>query len=318
MGRALAVADNAAWRGGLALYRAKDYARACPLLRQAAEAAGTHGEIWADLGLCELRWGRKAQSIQASNLAVRYGDEKTRKAAYFNLGLAGVRLVPPDTADTETCVRLQPPEELACARRFVACGKTHPTSFLGQITVRISDLWIFSCEGKDCPRKTPPSPPCREEPGTFCPRSGIDLLHDESAAGTGPLPEWTCKISDAVASRGKQCQQQKGADAAACLKTACAAARHWQQETVMSREEWPELQEELESWGSRHDCKYCAESRIQTQCTLVSINPCSGRAGAVCRVNRSDKNSQLGTKSVSPPKTTVREFIFSIAPLPGG
>ncbi|WP_342375397.1 hypothetical protein NVS55_29445 [Myxococcus stipitatus] len=314
---ALAQPAGSDWEAGLSLYRAKDYARACPLLRKAAEAAGPQGEPWADLGLCELKRGRKAESIRASQLAVRHGDEKTRKAAYFNLGLAGVSLAPKDVKNSRACVPLTLPNELECKQRFVVCGQTHDWYGYAYFEERTSELLILPCDGGDCPTQIPADPDCAGPSSEKCSMARIELSSERVHRGMGSTPAWSCTESSAVESRAMACAQKKGANEAACMKTACDEARRWQRAEESSRAEWTELQEELESWDSLHECKTCYEGRTQTECTLVSLNPCTGRAGAVCREQRSARDTRIGQDSVWPAKTFAQEFTFRLAPLPG-
>jgi Flp pilus assembly protein TadD len=84
-----ADAPRSAWARGIALFKQTRYDEACSLLAQAAAQTPTNGAIWGDLGLCEFKRGNTAASIHASLLAVRHGDERVRKSAYFNLYLAG-------------------------------------------------------------------------------------------------------------------------------------------------------------------------------------------------------------------------------------
>jgi hypothetical protein len=110
------VAKGSAWSRGLALYKQSKFAAACPLLAEAATTAAENGAIWADLGSCELKRGDKAASIHASLLAARFGDERVRKNAYFNLHLAGY-----EAGVSGACGALAVPAELACSVPAFAC-----------------------------------------------------------------------------------------------------------------------------------------------------------------------------------------------------
>src|SRR5215471_13419362 len=86
---------RALWKQALTDYKKKDYVAACPLFARAAEAAPKNGAIWGDLGLCYFKLGGAATSIHPSRLAARFGDERVRRAAYYNLGLAGASITLP-------------------------------------------------------------------------------------------------------------------------------------------------------------------------------------------------------------------------------
>jgi Flp pilus assembly protein TadD len=75
-----------------------EFDKACPLFAQVTQRQPRNGAAWADLSLCELRRGRKDEALAASWRAVRLGDEKARRHAYFNLAQLGVRLPLPSQA----------------------------------------------------------------------------------------------------------------------------------------------------------------------------------------------------------------------------
>lgn len=101
------------------LYRAGNYSQACPLFEEVTRARPEDGAAWADLGLCELRRGRREASIEASLRAVRHGDERARASAYHNLSLARHHIEVPSAAGS--CLELEAPAGLACTRRARLC-----------------------------------------------------------------------------------------------------------------------------------------------------------------------------------------------------
>jgi hypothetical protein len=107
-----------------ALYRAGRYVEACPLFEQVTRARPEDGAAWADLGLCELRRGRREASIQASLHAVRVGEEQVRLNAYYNLSLAGHRI--PMPTEQHSCQELEAPAALSCAQRARVCAASRP------------------------------------------------------------------------------------------------------------------------------------------------------------------------------------------------
>jgi len=136
----------------LAAFKRKDYARACPLFAEAARAQPENGAVWADLGLCELKRGRKAESVRASLRAVLKG--RTRTNAYFNLGQAGVALPFPPPG---RCTAWKAPDELGCPQRVEACHVSlQGFGYKGQ--GRNSFALLGRC-GEGCPRPSVPENP---------------------------------------------------------------------------------------------------------------------------------------------------------------
>jgi hypothetical protein len=71
------------------LYRAENYAEACPLFQQVTELTPSRGAAWAELGLCLARVpAARALAVALTQQAILLSprDAKTRKAAYYNLG----------------------------------------------------------------------------------------------------------------------------------------------------------------------------------------------------------------------------------------
>ncbi|HWA73114.1 MAG TPA: hypothetical protein VG937_12285 [Polyangiaceae bacterium] len=126
------AADSAAadWRKGLALYKQKQFDQACPLFESAAAAKKTNGAIWGDLGLCELKRGEITASVRASSLAVRFGSEKVRLAAYYNLNSASFAVELPK-AD---CALLPSTPGLGCEKSITVCKKHWENFGTGQAT----------------------------------------------------------------------------------------------------------------------------------------------------------------------------------------
>ena len=73
----------------LKAYRTNDFATACPLFRQVAEARPRDAGNWADLGLCLLKSGSTAEGLEVSTRALKLADEtgdgSAKKAAAYNL-----------------------------------------------------------------------------------------------------------------------------------------------------------------------------------------------------------------------------------------
>jgi hypothetical protein len=105
------------WQKALALYKQKKYDAACPLFESAAKAKPQNGAIWGDLGLCELKRGHVVASVHASRLAVRFGNDKVREAAYHNLGLASASVELPPSG----CITILSTPESGCSKAAFAC-----------------------------------------------------------------------------------------------------------------------------------------------------------------------------------------------------
>lgn len=121
---------SADWRKALALYKKKQFDLACPLFEAAAQAKKTNGAIWGDLGLCELKRGNTQASVQASTQAVRFGSEKVRIAAYYNLALAEFALALPKSG----CATVPSTPELGCEKTAAVCSLAWENFGSGQAT----------------------------------------------------------------------------------------------------------------------------------------------------------------------------------------
>jgi hypothetical protein len=127
LGSSLATAAFA--QSALQLYRSGDYERACPLFEAQTRRQPQDGAAWVDLALCEEKRGKREKARHANMLAIRWGDEKTRKNAYFNLWRMkeGVDLAPFDSLGdsangSHKCLALRAAPELACTAEVRACA----------------------------------------------------------------------------------------------------------------------------------------------------------------------------------------------------
>jgi hypothetical protein len=69
-----------------AAYDAMQFKQACPLFEKVTKLLPEDGAAWADLALCQFRMKKKDAGVRAALQALRFGDERTRKSTYFNLG----------------------------------------------------------------------------------------------------------------------------------------------------------------------------------------------------------------------------------------
>jgi hypothetical protein len=106
-------------------YRGKRYAAACPLYQRLVELQPDDPPAMADLAVCLQRLGRSADAVAANQKAIAlgarteqsdYGDEPTRRHAYYNLAKLGeVVKLPPGR-----CGKLAPAP--GCERSLWACA----------------------------------------------------------------------------------------------------------------------------------------------------------------------------------------------------
>jgi len=125
----LSLATEAFAQSAHQLYRSGDYERACPLFQAETRRRPEDGAAWADLALCEEKRGKQEMARRANMLAIRWGNEQTRKSAYLNLWRmkAGVDLTPfgplGHGADGERkCLALRAAPELACTGEVRVCA----------------------------------------------------------------------------------------------------------------------------------------------------------------------------------------------------
>ena len=279
------VVKGSAWSRGLALYKQSKFAAACPLLTEAATSAVENGAIWADVGLCELKRGDKAASVHASLLAARFGDERVRKNAYFNLHLAGY-----EPGVYGECGALAEPAELACNMPAFAC--TGDWAAYGSRSGRSGTVAVFAADEEDA-------------------RARRDEIAGALGGETGPgevavsesqlcfdtwcqLNGWRCEESAQVSRRAETCFAkaigplptdpclQDGAACETfqrCHKEACAAAEGAIDRTP-SAKPWPAVVREHDE-NIANCYGNCVEANTLS-CTVVVVDPCQNRIGYVC------------------------------------
>jgi hypothetical protein len=103
------------------LYRSGDYDRACPLFEKETRLRPRDGAAWADLAICEEKRGDREKARHANALAIRWGNERTRKHAYFNLWQMEAALEFPGPRDTPRCRALRAAPELECSDEIWSC-----------------------------------------------------------------------------------------------------------------------------------------------------------------------------------------------------
>jgi hypothetical protein len=278
-------AKGSAWSRGLALYKQSKFAAACPLLAEAAAAAPENGAIWADLGLCELKRGDKAASVHASLLAARFGEERVRKNAYFNLYLAGYEL----GVDGE-CGALVAPAELACSAPTFAC--TGDWTAHGTRSGTNGTVAIFDATEKDArARRDDIAGPLGGDSGP----GEIALAESQLCFDTWcQLNAWRCEESAQVSRRAETCFQKALGPLPASLcsqdGTACETFRRCHQQACAAAEDaidgtpgakpWPAVvREHDEKMANCHS--NCVEGNTLS-CTVVVVDACQNRIGYAC------------------------------------
>jgi hypothetical protein len=280
------VAKSSAWSRGLALYKQSKFASACPLLTKAAATAAENGAIWADLGLCELKRGDKAASIHASLLAARFGDERIRRNAYFNLHLAGYE---PGEYGGE-CSALAAPAELACSRPAFAC--TGDWTAYGSRSGTSGTVAVFDANREDAQARRD------DVAGGLGGETGpgeVAVSESQVCFDTWcQLNGWRCEESAQVSKRAETCFQKALGPLPAdlCLQdgAACQTFRRCHQEACATAEDaihgtpgakpWPAVEREHEEYTS--NCYgNCVEGN-RLSCTIVVVDPCQNRIGYVC------------------------------------
>lgn len=180
-----AALDTAAadWRKALALYKQKQFDRACPLFEAAATAKKDNGAIWGDLGLCQLKRGETDASVRASLLAVRFGNDKVRLAAYYNLRKAEFAVALP-----KDCALLPSTAGLGCEKSVAVCSKYWENFGTGQSTNGTALYFADSVEHAAAFAQEIQPPSYRDSI-----RSGLVLSEDQVCHGwCGGHPEVGC------------------------------------------------------------------------------------------------------------------------------
>jgi hypothetical protein len=284
-------AEEAAWRGqwrtALALYKKKQFDAACPLFESVAQAQPKNAAVWGDLGLCELKRGTaesESASIHASRMAVRFGDERIRKAAYYNLGLASVKESLPDDA----CTTLSAPGEAQCPRSGVVCVKSWQTS--GRVFRTSGSVALFARTQADAERQRDDFSELDPELDNL--QSGVVLYREsENSCGTWCAANaWQGQDSSLVMRQAMACdQKQKGplpgppdlcvsggkrcSDIIECVQSVLS---HESDSPPIARE-WGRMRQKCES-----ECTAGADSSPSPTCSVVHVDACRGYVGVVC------------------------------------
>jgi hypothetical protein len=295
-------ADNASWRGqwrtALALYKKKQYEAACPLFASVAQSQPKNGAVWGDLGLCELKRNTPeslAASVHASRLAVRFGDERVRKAAYYNLGLAEVKESLPD----EGCTMISAPSEAACTKTAAVCTKTWRTS--GTVYQSYGGVAFLARTAAEAERLRDEFPDL--DPSADAIRTGVSLYEGaENSCGSWCAGHaWQSDDSSLVMKQALACEQKQRGPLAGAIDVCVARGKrcsdilgcaeailsHTEDSPAVARE-WARLRGKCEK-----ECTAGANSDPETTCTVVHVDACRGYAGVVCSTPKSGGGATL-------------------------
>jgi tetratricopeptide (TPR) repeat protein len=256
------------------LYRAGRYDEACPRFEAVTRARPGDGAAWADLGLCELRRGRREASLRASLRAVREGDERVRASAYHNLSLAGQRVPVPTAAGV--CVDVEAPAELACSQRARVC--THEVSEDGSGGgIRYRGVWLTGADNLA-------APPENEDDSRV---DGVAVSLSASMWISSKRCDFAWSFRPPVLERvAARCRAASSEDAD-CDRRARLALSEALAPTGEGAPTFPVTDGEKEEArvASRQCLRELAEEERQgsgTYCHLVAVDPCRRRVGVAC------------------------------------
>lgn len=276
-------------------YRAGHYKEACEKFKLATDLAPKNGAIWADLGLCLQKQGRKQQALEADHRALVHGDPRTRRNVYFNLSRLETRV---DLPPVDKCGPLAAApgckESLnACTFRWMQNGSHGGIEGLG---VRIGRTPEAAKAGEsECARETVPAIPrgleLHEPWGDNECLSDILLEADEWTGGIVENDyEWNCERSDAVRDEAIVCLTRTPGcsdsmrpcelNNSECFREACA--RQTRSPSAEVKKEQKRLLEAFRA-AQRAQERYLKEQAIKITCHVVAANACAGVVGVTCQ-----------------------------------
>lgn len=291
-GRAQAVGWRAEWTKALDLYKKKEYGAACPLFQSAAAHQPKNGAIWGDLGLCLLKLeapGSRDASIHASRLAVRFGDERVRKNAYFNLNRAGAKESLPD----DGCTSVAAPPEAECKKSAAVCVKSwDSTGWVFQTSGKVA---LFARSAVDAERQRDMLNDLDPTPDMIA--QGVSLVKssDNSCSSWCDFHAWDAVEPSMLKEQALACLEkrpgpfsnkpdpcvQKGKRCADFLDCVQAVLSHVRDSPAIARES------DRVRASCRAECEAGADSD-SSDCSVVHVDPCSARVGVVCTTRTPD------------------------------
>lgn len=257
----------------LRLYRAGKYDQACPLFEKLAQTAKTDGSLWADYSLCEWKRGGSSWNMEwSAHKAFRFGDERTRKNALFNLHQAERRAqLPPLNAPQPMVVCAYGSTDSDCPNAppiwMCVVPWNHQGSGGGESGTRIA----FGADTDEL---------VSVMRGDEVPDSSVDLeFTDEAFCGWCEAHAWDCASSRVVQPEFDKCvARSKGVDGGdfACLQTVCDKAQRAYEE---DRSIWPAAADEIKK--AHEQCRNCGVQE-ERECEILVVDTCQRRVGYYC------------------------------------
>jgi len=286
---------RALWKRALSEFKKKNYEAACPLFASAAEAQPKNGAVWGDLGLCYVKLGGAASSIHASRLAAHFGNEAVRKAAYYNLGLAGDRVTLPDGG----CDEVPSSEEAQCKKSLFACTKSWSGS--GIVFYQSGTVAFFgrtqaeAQEGSDGMREL--------DPDASSIAAGLALFeeHSNSCGSWCDMHAWETTGGSAVQKQVEAClEKRKGpyrGPPDPCVREGkrCTEFRECAEAILSHAGDIPAIARE---WDRMHtkcvtECDSNDDGAPRPECRVVYADACRGHLGVVCETRKEHGRSTL-------------------------
>jgi hypothetical protein len=284
--RAEAVGWPVEWTKALALYKNKEYRAACPLFKSAAAHQPRNGAIWGDLGLCLLKLetlGSRDASIHASRLAVRFGDERVRKNAYFNLNLAGVKESLPD----DGCTTVAAPPEAECKKSAAVCVKSWGST--GRVFQTSGKVAFFARSALDAERERDRLNDIDPTPDMIAGGVSLAKASDNSCSSWCDFYAWDAVEPSMFKEQALACLEkrrgpfpskpdpcvQKGKRCTDFLDCVQAVLSHVRDSRPIARES------DRVRASCRAECEAGADSD-SSECSVVHVDACSARVGVVC------------------------------------
>ena len=316
-------AAAAARAEGTKLFRAKNFAAACPKFEAAAQLAPEDPEPLADLALCKQRLGDTGAAEQINRQVIDLGSKgkaltdprfaRSRRHAYFNLHQ--MQTQPryfPEKEKRKACGELTPEE--GCSKKLFYCEDSATTggSWMTQDCTRVSiatsaEAARFDEEDTDPATREHPKPDFGELTEPFQPTPVVvedeeSVTYLESYSDTVnewrcDESAWSCDRSDAVAAQAKKCLTSP---VEACRADACKRA---------NQRPWPAVIKERKAAAkAQRSCHADApKSGSEYGCEIAYANACTGLVGLICSGRAPRKTKE---------QTRVEEYLFPPPPHP--
>jgi len=272
------------WKRALAEFKKKNYEVACPLFLSAVEAQPKNAAIWGDLGLCYVKLGAMGTSIHASRLAAHLGNDAVRKAAYYNLGLAGDSVTLPN----ESCEKLSSTPESQCKKPVFVCTKSWSGS--GSVFYQSGKVAFF---GRTIAEAHDGADGMRElDPDANSIGAGLALSEEHSnSCGTWcDMHAWESTNETPIQKQASACDdKRKGPypgppDPCLWQGKRCDGMFECARNVIWHAADTPAIAREWERERSQcvSECTSNSDEAPRPACRVVYADACRGRIGAVC------------------------------------